>query len=159
MKENILKYARYNQWANEKLVHIIKTQAAELLEKEIASSFNTIKKTMLHMADAEYIWHARLTNSAPDAMPGKAPNAGTDSLAVTNKMLVAFIETKDESFFSGSTSYKSLKGEAYTSNNYSILWHVFNHGTFHRGQIITMLRNGGFGGRLDQTDFIAFERR
>jgi len=157
MKDVLLKYARYNQWANQKLVSIITTQAPELLEKEIASSFNSIKKTILHMADAEYIWHVRLTNGPPDKIPGKS-GAGIEALAATNKTMIDFISSQTENFFTQNTSYKSLKGDPFTSNNFSILWHVFNHGTFHRGQVVTMLRNGGYTGPVDQTDFIAFER-
>jgi len=157
MKDILLKYARYNQWANEKLVNVVKTQTPELLEKEIASSFNSIKKTILHMADAEYIWHIRLTNGMPDKIPGKS-DAGIEALAKMDQLLLDFISSKDENFFKQDTSYKSLKGDPFTSNNFSILWHVFNHGTFHRGQVVTMLRNGGYTGTIDQTDFIAFER-
>jgi uncharacterized damage-inducible protein DinB len=159
MKEMILKYARYNQWANDKLVTLIKTSAPELIEKEIASSFNSIKKTILHMADAEYIWHLRLTGGQADVLPSKAPHASLDSLALTNRLLIDFISAQGEGFFKDSSSYKSLKGDPYTTNNGAILWHVFNHGTFHRGQIVTMMRNAGFAGPIDQTDFIMFERQ
>lgn len=158
MKDLLLKYAKYNAWANDKLVNAIKTNAPELIEKEIASSFNSILKTVLHMADAEYIWHLRLTGRTPDVMPSKSPYASIDTLSLTNRMLIDFIGAQDETFFHQSSSYRSLKGDPYTTNNAAILWHVFNHGTFHRGQIVTMLRNGGYNGSLEQTDLIAFER-
>ena len=158
MKELLLKYARYNQWANDKLMTAIKANAPELVEKEIASSFDSIRKTALHMADAEYIWHLRLTGGTPGIMPSKAPNAGIDTLSLTNRLLIDFIDSQDETFFKQSSSYRNLKGDPYTTHNFAILWHVFNHGTFHRGQIVTMLRNGGYSAPLDPTDFIAFER-
>ena len=49
MKETVLKFARYNQWANNKIVNLLTTQAPEFIEKEIPSSFPTIKKTILHL--------------------------------------------------------------------------------------------------------------
>lgn len=157
MKEFLFKYARYNQWANAKLLNVITTQAPELLEKEIGSSFNTIKKTILHVADAEYIWHCRLTGATPDKIPGKS-GAGIDVLTENDQKMIDFIVRQDDAYFVASTSYKSLAGDPFTNNNFAILHHVFNHSTFHRGQIVTMMRIGGFTGAIDSTDFIAFER-
>ncbi len=157
MKDLLLKYARYNQWANEKLVNVIKTQAPELLEKVIPSSFDTIKKTFLHVADAEYIWHVRMSGGTADKIPGKS-GAGIEAVAEMDQRLIDFISSKDDAYFRQSTSYKSIKGDPFTNNNGAIFWHVFNHSTFHRGQVVTQLRNGGFTGAVDSTDFISFER-
>jgi len=157
MKKVIQKYARYNQWANRKLVDLVKTLGPELLEKEIGSSFNSIKKTILHMADAEYIWHCRLTHGTPDEIPGKS-GAGIEALDATDQKLIDLISAEDDAFFGRSTDYKNLKGDPFSNNNFAILWHVFNHSTFHRGQVVTMLRNGGYTGPIEQTDLIAFER-
>jgi len=157
MKITLLKLARYNQWANKILVNLVQTQAPELLEKEIDSSFNTLKKTILHIADAEYIWHCRLTNVPFDKIPSKI-GSGIEALEVQDQKIISFIESKEDAYFGQSTDYKNLKGDPFSSQNFSILTHLFNHGTFHRGQIVTMLRNGGFKGHIDATDFIAFER-
>lgn len=157
MKETLLKYARYNQWANAKLITLIQTQAPDLLEKEAVSSFKTIKKTILHIADAEYIWHVRMTNGVADKIPAQS-GAGIEVLAECDQKLIDLIASKDDAYFSGSTNYKNTKGEPFTNNNFAIFWHVFNHGTFHRGQIVGQLRNAGFTAPIDSTDFITFER-
>jgi len=39
-----------------------------------------------------------------------------------------------------------------------MLTHVFNHGTYHRGQLITMARQLGVE-KLQQTDFIIWSRK
>jgi uncharacterized damage-inducible protein DinB len=157
MKITLLKLARYNQWANKILVDLVQTQAPELLQKEIGSSFNTIEKTILHTADAEYIWHCRLTNIPFDKIPSKT-GAGIEALALNDAGIIAFIESKEDAYFGQNTDYKNLKGDAFTNQNFAILTHLFNHGTFHRGQIVTMLRNAGFTGHIESTDFISFER-
>ena len=157
MKITLLKLAKYNQWANKLLVNHIQTQAPELLEKEIESSFNTLKKTILHIADAEYIWHCRLTDVPFDKIPSKM-GAGIEVLAMEDQKIIAFIESKEDSYFAQSTAYKNLKGDSFTNQNFGILTHLFNHGTFHRGQIVSMLRNAGFKGHIESTDFISFER-
>ncbi|MGI8581133.1 MAG: DinB family protein [Chitinophagaceae bacterium] len=40
---------------------------------------------------------------------------------------------------------------------YEMLLHLFNHQTFHRGQIVTMFRQLGFD-KIPPTDFIVFSR-
>jgi len=157
MKTTLLKLAAYNQWANAKTIELLKTQAPLLIEKEIASSFNTIHKTFLHIADAEYVWHCRLIGAPIPDIPSKIGKP-IDCLKETNQKLLDFVQSKEDNYFSQSTAYKNLKGEDFTNVNSSILLHVFNHGTFHRGQVVSMMRNGGFSGRIELTDFIEFEK-
>jgi uncharacterized damage-inducible protein DinB len=69
-----------------------------------------------------------------------------------------FIEQQDDSFFTSSISYKDLAGNAHTNKNSEIIFHVMNHSSFHRGQLVTMLRNTGFEGKMPRTDMIVYFR-
>jgi len=51
-----------------------------------------------------------------------------------------------------------LKGEHFKQPIYKMLLHVFNHGTYHRGQIVNMLRQLGIE-KIPQTDFIVWSRK
>lgn len=73
-------------------------------------------------------------------------------------MLHKYVEAQSNTFFEAKTTYKNLGGESFTAVNSDILQQVFNHSTFHRGQIITLLRFLGFEGKLPSTDFISWER-
>ncbi|MGZ3865941.1 MAG: DinB family protein [Bacteroidia bacterium] len=157
MKITLLKLAKYNQWANKVLVSHVKTQTPELLEKPIGSSFETIKKTFMHIADAEHIWYSRLTDTPADKLPTKL-GIGIEAVAYEDQKMIDFIESKDDAYFAQSTTYKTIKGDPFTNNNFAILTHLFNHSTFHRGQIVTMIRNSGFTGHIESTDFISYER-
>jgi uncharacterized damage-inducible protein DinB len=53
-------------------------------------------------------------------------------------------------------AYRSFAGDAYESTVEDILLHVAMHGSYHRGQIATLLRQGG--GEPVATDFVAFMR-
>ncbi len=50
-----------------------------------------------------------------------------------------------------------MKGDSFSSGTDDIVFHVVNHGTFHRGQIITMLRELGFTS-FDSQDLITYLR-
>jgi uncharacterized damage-inducible protein DinB len=54
--------------------------------------------------------------------------------------------------------YKNLKGEAFTSDVWQVVHHLFNHGTYHRGQLVTMMRELG-ATEIPSTDFIYWYRK
>jgi uncharacterized damage-inducible protein DinB len=53
--------------------------------------------------------------------------------------------------------YKTIKGETFATRAGEIALHVVNHSTFHRGQMITILRELGQE-NLPATDFIFYTR-
>lgn len=60
MKELLLRGARYNAWANGLFTAIIRDLPEELLDKEIPSSFPSIRKTVVHVWSSENTWLQRL---------------------------------------------------------------------------------------------------
>jgi uncharacterized damage-inducible protein DinB len=55
--------------------------------------------------------------------------------------------------------YKNMKGEAFEQEVKEIVLHINNHGTYHRGQLVTMLRHWGWRRSADglytvQEDYI-----
>ena len=60
MKELLLQYAKYNVWANKRLIDTILKLDTSLPEQELVSSYPTIKLTVSHIWSAEYIWLQRL---------------------------------------------------------------------------------------------------
>ena len=72
------------------------------------------------------------------------------------------IDRRRQTFISGLTndrlqeliSYENLKGEQWEYSLGHMLQHVVNHSTYHRGQIVTMLRQLGAG--ATSTDFLLY---
>ena len=59
---------------------------------------------------------------------------------------------------SGRYHYTNLRGEPFDDTYEETLFHVVNHGTYHRGQLIMMLREAGVTS-LPGTDLIHYLRR
>lgn len=158
MSSLLKQYASYNLWANEKFAEILKALDPKMLDIEVKSSFPSLRKTVTHIWDAELIWLTRLEGKAgtwPPTAQFKDPGI-TDFLNASRAML-NYVESRSEEYFHASTSFKDSKGGAYTMNNAGILMHVFNHSTFHRGQLVTMLRELGTT-ELPSTDLIRYLR-
>jgi len=161
MKELLKSYTKYNIWANERICKVLETLNPALLDKELISSFNTVRKTIYHIWDAETIWYKRLTGKSLSTWPsesfeGDFAEFQTQFLGRAGKFFM-YVLNKDSKQLEQDLTYKNIEGKTFTNKIVNIIQHVVNHSTFHRGQIITMLRNLGIT-ELPSTDYIAFIR-
>jgi uncharacterized damage-inducible protein DinB len=65
-----------------------------------------------------------------------------------------FIDELAEQSLSTIVRYTNTKGEQWAYPVSQILQHVVNHSTYHRGQVITMLRQ--LGAKAVMTDFLVY---
>lgn len=159
MKAIVMQHAAYNVWANTRMVELLKKQD-HLLDKEVKSSFPTLRKTVFHIWDAEYIWLQRLKGQSIDNWPSKLfdQRISLDKLVLNSKEFHDFLQEKDEDYYTASTGYRNTRGESFSNTNHGIAMHCMNHSTFHRGQAVTMLRSLGYEDNVDSTDLIAYLR-
>ena len=161
MKSLLLNYLRYNHWANQKMCRYLSSLDIPAGDSGQGSLYETIRKIILHIADGEQTWLSRLNGENIPHMHNLDLEGSFHvicSLIIKNSNeFIDFIDAKDESFFKDSTDYINLKGKTFSQNNAEIILHAMNHSTFHRGQVINMLRNVGY---TDQSasDFIMFLR-
>ena len=152
---------RYNEWANGMMADFVAQAGEERCVMVQESSFGTIKETLIHMWDAQYIWLERLGGRSPDQWPGQNFNGScmqiTEGLKENSRQWVKLAEDLRPEQAAALISYRNLRGSEFHNTTGQIITHVMNHGTFHRGQVVTMLRNAGFKD-LKQTDLIAFYR-
>jgi uncharacterized damage-inducible protein DinB len=161
MAYSIIQHLSYNEWANTRIADLLLAIDDNLYFQVMKSSFPSLAKTVLHIADSQQIWLRRMQGENITAWPS-ANFQGTKrdsllSLIQSSKDLVTFITSKDESFLSTPYSYKNLKGEPCTDPVEDTLFHIVNHNSYHRGQIITMLRELNVA-PLVSTDLIHYLR-
>ena len=161
MVHNIVQHLSYNLWANERMGHLLMAHDDTVLNAEKKSSFPSIAKTILHIWDAETIWLTRLKGGSLSDWPSKSfsGNKADRLKGLINRSaeLLQYIKEKGEAFQQEIIVYKNMKGDPYQNTVEEILFHLVNHGTYHRGQIITLLRDSGVT-QLVSTDLIAWFR-
>lgn len=161
IKEQLIKYAEYNLWANKRISGVLTSLPDEVWQTEQKSSFKTLRDTVLHLYGAETIWLSRLNGISSIKMPGLEPSSSNAHAAASwinaSKDLVDLISGKPENYFTSKCAYNDMQGIGYEMPVQDILQHVFNHSTFHRGQLVTMLRFAGING-LPSTDYITYIR-
>ena len=158
----IQKHLHYNAWANGKVAALLANVDDKIFETEVKSSFTSVKKTILHIWDAEAIWLTRLQNGENKGWPSENFTGTKEDLlrgyVKASEDFISFIATKDRTYIESTVTYKNMKGVEFKSDVDEILSHVVNHGTFHRGQLVTMLRELGLTS-FESQDLIAYTRQ
>jgi uncharacterized damage-inducible protein DinB len=108
---------------------------------------------------AEWLWLERWLGRSPTGPPSGEFSDLASIRARWQKIeadLNVFVQKLSASDLDGVVEYRNTKGHAFSNPMWQMLQHLVNHGTYHRGQITTMLR------QLDAipvtTDLIAFYR-
>ncbi|WP_121352440.1 DinB family protein [Flavisolibacter nicotianae] len=162
MKEIILQLATYHTWANELLLNTAGALSEEQQHAEMRSSFPTVYKTFLHMLDAESIWWQRLKLQEKIDIPSQSFSGDMQALASQllqqNRLWQEWAGGAGEHALQHEFIYYNLRKERFKQPVYQMLLHLFNHGTYHRGQVVTMLRELGIE-KIPQTDFIVWSRK
>lgn len=110
-----------------------------------------------HVAAAEHIWYSRLENRPPghvvwpDLSLEAAAALARESLAGLRAIAVADAET-----LAREVEYRTSAGQAFRNSVADILSHVALHGSYHRGQIALLTRQGG--GAPVATDYVVYAR-
>jgi len=147
MKDLLKQYAAFNIWANQKLTELILTLPEEMQKRELPSSFPSLQKTILHMWDAESIWWQRMKLHERIIRPSENFNGSTrdmvNGLLNQNKQWEDWVNNATELSITHVFQYQTFDREQFKQPIYQMLMHVFNHGTYHRGQLVNMLRQLG----------------
>ena len=160
MKELLQQYAAYNIWATKQLVDRINKLSEEEISREIVSSFPSIYKTVQHMWLAEEVWWKRLKlteNIVLESTQFTGPFTElANALAKQSQQLKEWIDAASEPQLIHVFAFMRNK-EQLKMPVYQMLHHVFNHATYHRGQLVTMLNQLG-ADKIPGTDFSTFCR-
>lgn len=150
----------YNAWANRTLFDALTLLPAEAYLRDLKSSHGGIHGTVCHIVWAEQLWLYRWL-----ARPHPAVAQGKDlpSLAAARERweeverdratwLGRFTAPRLDEFL----SIKPTTGGEYRHSFREMLRHVIDHSSYHRGQIITLLRQ--LGVKPPNTGMIVFFR-
>lgn len=151
----------YHYWARDRLLEAVERLSQEQLTRDLGNSFPSIRDTLVHLYGAERIWCARWEGVA--APPRPDPGALGDLAAIRRAWsdqehkVRAVLDRMGEEGLTRSIAYRTMDGTPVAQPFWQMLQHVVNHGSYHRGQVTTMLRQLG-AAPAKSMDLIAFYR-
>lgn len=178
--EDIHTLYAYNRWANERLFAALEKTSEHQFTAQVQSSFPSIRETVFHILFAEWLWLKRWQGNSPrsalvdpDASsatwntlsPGGIPTVKELSTVRELKSFADSIDHERQEFLNrlnehvlhANWQFTDMAGTPYAAPLVQLMQHVVNHGTYHRGQVTTMLRQ--VGAEVASLDMLYFFRQ
>jgi uncharacterized damage-inducible protein DinB len=145
--QDIVTLYEYNRWANSRALEAAEKLDATAFVKDLKNSFPSVRDTLAHILGAEWIWLRRWHGESPAKLVVASEFATVASLRerfqAVDRERDAFLKSVTEARLQQPFDYKDLAGNALRLPLVQSMQHVVNHGTYHRGQVTTMLRQLG----------------
>jgi len=149
---------KYNHWANQKILVAASQLDEEKFTRALGSSFSSLRDTLVHILGAEWIWLERWNRRSPRALLSVAElptlAAITARWEQVEEARNRFLQGLSSDDLNTAISYVNPRGETWSYPLWQQLVHVVNHSSYHRGQIVTLLRQ--LGARPVSTDFLEY---
>jgi uncharacterized damage-inducible protein DinB len=173
LSDHVALMAEYNAWMNTRLYETCTNLSASELAQNRNAYFGSIIGTLNHLVVADIIWLKRIASSLQlsaelDAVARLPMPASLDEVLhsdlgeLTTQRLVlddAFLtlsQSLSDATLKQTITFRNMKGVEHNEVLFSLLMHVFNHQTHHRGQATTLLSQAGLD--VGVTDLVAFMR-
>jgi uncharacterized damage-inducible protein DinB len=154
-RESMKDFYDYNTWANKKTLDTLEPLTPEQFTGPMGGSFKSIRDTMVHIIGAEWIWWQRCIGERPKGLldPADFPDVAAlrDRWREIDDGFQSLIKRAD---LDEQITYINRHGIQYTYSVGKILLHNANHSTYHRGQIVTLLRQ--IGAKPAVTDYLVY---
>ena len=151
----------YNVWARDRMLDALEPLTPEQFSRDLGNSFKSIRDTVTHLYFADWVWLKRWQGESPTARPVMEPFpdvvAARRTWAEHDRVLKALIDGLGDAGVDRVFHYRLFNGPPASSPFWQMLQHVVNHGSYHRGQVTTMLRQIGAAPPKGE-DMIAFYR-
>ncbi|WP_194777851.1 DinB family protein [Pararhodonellum marinum] len=145
MKALFKKVFKYHHETNQKLIQVIEENQREVTERTF--------ELYAHILNAHQIWMARIMGRPERGVFERI--ALNDWQRLNEQNYHDSLEVLEQVPLEGLISYRNSRGVFHQKNVVDILFHVGNHTTHHRGQVISDLRSKGITPPV--TDYIFYE--
>lgn len=153
------RYTAYNAWADKALADWLANASDAQWEQEVPSSFNTMRKTALHIWSAEYLWLQVLRDEPYSDNPTRDFQGSTAELLAgwmaASEAFNRHVADMNAADLGGTRGGSDGRAPLRVDD---IIQHCMNHSTYHRGQLITQGRQVGLA-EPPRTDFIHYVGR
>jgi len=156
---DLLHVFEYDRWATDTLLDAVAELERSDVHKDLGTSFRSLHGTLVHIYGAQVVWLSRWKGSPtglidPEQIPTTA-DLRTRWHELSNE-LRDFIRPLTDEQLHRNFSYTDLTGKEWSHPLYQQIEHLAFHSMYHRGQVVTLLRQ--LGKTPPHTDLIVYYR-
>lgn len=150
----------FNAWANHRTLEACAALTPEQFTRDLGSSFRSLRDTLVHIYGAEFVWFERWHDRTPSGLPVATDFPDLEAVrrrtSDMDRNLIDYVASLTPQDVERLIQFKTMVGMAISQPLKQCLQHLANHGSYHRGQVATMLRQ--LGAKPTGTDLITFYR-
>jgi uncharacterized damage-inducible protein DinB len=150
----------FNAWANRQILAALRPLSSDEFRRDFGISFGSVQGTAIHIVGGESIWLDRFVyGTYTDFMARMKEDWNFEKIpdAATLEARWEVLDGRWRDFMGNltderlQTSVKTRGGDIPLSK---CLQHILNHSTYHRGQVVSLLRQ--LGSTPPSTDYLLF---
>ena len=145
LRQLLVAHAGYSAWGTRQVLDACAPLTMEQIDRGLGASHSSILRTFRHMHDGERVWLRRLVEGGSGNLPsGPAPEHSFEFLVQSWPELWRgyrdWLESASDGDLAEELTTVLPDGADLRVPRWQIVLHAINHTTFHRGQIVSMLR-------------------
>ena len=137
----------FNTWAARRMFDATSHLSGEELGRDLKNSFPSVRDTLVHIVGAEWVWLSRWRGTSPTAIPNTHANLNHDQIIAwweeINNDRESLLVNLTEDALDRTIEYTSFAGVHYAFPFWQMMRHQVNHSSYHRGQVMTMIKQLG----------------
>lgn len=162
-RNQALKMYDYHVWANQQVFQHLKQLPDNVYKETINSVFSSISDVLMHLYGIEIIWLETMKEKSFQEKIKEAERRKAEAAEATLVEFEALYDDLSKEFYSFFAEQQDLERIIIAEHPKlgrcefilsDLIYHVVNHGTYHRGNITAMLRQLGEQGT--STDYVFF---
>ena len=162
--EDIQTLCNYDQWANRRVIAAARLLDLEDFTRDLKTSHGSVRGTLVHILGSEWFWLELWRGESPEKVSSRdheweqALFADVTVLearwSVVEHDLQLFLERLSDQLLETRMSFEFFQRQRWEFSLAHFMQHVVNHSSYHRGQVITLLRQ--LGQTPPATDYLVF---
>lgn len=162
MQRHLELLAAYHRWTFDVLYEALLALDDVRYRADLGLFFRSIHGTLNHLLVADKVWFGRVTDT-PFVVSGLDAELETDRTELEQALYSdsarwqAWIATQSSTQLAANIQYANMAGTRFEQECATLLLHVFNHASHHRGQISAAISACGLA--VPEMDLIWYLRR
>jgi uncharacterized damage-inducible protein DinB len=153
-------HLEFMKWADDALLAALSQASPDQVNQDRGSSFKSLFDTLNHVYLAELVWLKRVQGD-PDVKLAELPrppdlSALAQAWPAVHQTWIDWAGPLSTGDLQETLILRTAQGAELQVPLWQIVLHLVNHGSYHRGQLATMLRQAGI--KPPGTDLMAFYR-
>ncbi|MFM9329243.1 DinB family protein [Paenibacillus mesotrionivorans] len=155
----------YHVWANQVILEKIRELPSDVLSLEVNSSFPTLAHALSHIYAVDKMWYLVVTGTGMREAFEECRPLNTSILDTVEQYMDLYAELsglfqqwlRDQTDLEQTLLLDNPFAGVRQTRLSEILLHLVNHGTYHRGNISTMLRQLGYATAMNDYAFFWYQ--